>query len=470
MKLATGDWLVVLAYVLAILVVGFGIAPRWRGEHRGEAEEYLLAGRQLTLPLFVATLVATWYGAILGVGEFVYRYGIVAWLCIGVPYYLVAAAFAIVLAGRIRSSQTLTIPQQMRLFYGESAGRVAALLVLLITIPSAYLLMLATLVRALTGWSLEIAIVVGAVLSVAYLYTGGFKADVLTNAVQFLLMYAGFFVLAWFSVQHLGDPVQMWKTLPQTHRSVPGALGWMAVVVWFVIAMQTFVDPSFYQRCAAARSVRTARMGIAVSVLFWLLFDTLSITTALYARAFIQTEPLGAYPALAEVVLPEGWKGLFVVALFATVMSTLESYAFLSAATIGHDLLGYFPRLAGRYSVRQLTRLGLILAVSVAGLMAWVLPSVVELIMRTASVAVPALLFPFLFGYAVHRRLPARRVGLLMAVTAASSALWMGIRMTQSALGIVQAIEPAFVGIVVGMCISLLWSKPRYAAAGMDSL
>lgn len=470
MRLGYGDWIVVGLYGLALLLLGFGIAPRLRGERAQEAEEYLLAGRRLTLPLFVATLVATWYGAILGVGEFVYRYGIVAWFCIGVPYYGAALGFASLIAGRIRASQTLSIPQQMRLFYGEGPGRVAALIVLLITVPASYLLMLATFLKVLTGWPFGVALGVGAVFSVAYLSAGGFRADVLTNALQFVLMYLGFAVLLGFSIHHWGMPVQMWQALPATHRDIPGLLGWSGVVVWFVIALQTFIDPSFYQRCAAARSVRTARWGIVVSVLFWFVFDTMSILAALYARAFVPTEPLSAYLTLAETVLPAGWKGVFAVALFATVMSTLESYAFLSAATIGYDILSSIPGLAKRYSVRRLTQLGLIATMAIAMGMAWAIPSVVELIVRTASLAVPALVFPFVFGYMRRVHLPASRVGPLMAVTVAAGAGWMGLQAAQLLPISWQVVEPAFVGMLVGLGGSLLWMRRSNERIYVDSL
>lgn len=470
LQLTLGDWAVVVGYVVALALVGFGIAPRWHAEKESEVEGYLLAGRRLTLPLFVATLVATWYGAILGVGEFVYRYGVVAWLCVGVPYYVVALLFAAFLAGRIRKEQMRTIPEQMRLFYGERAGRTAAAIMLVVTIPASYVLMLAILLRALTGWSLEVAIVLGAVFSVAYLYSGGFRADVLTNALQFVLMYAGFVALAYFSMERFGGLEQMWQALPQTHRTVPGMLGWGPVAVWFLIALQTFVDPSFYQRCAAARSPATARLGVAVSVLFWLLFDTLTMATGLYARAFVPADPLDAYPALAQAVLPAGWKGLFVVALFATVMSTLESYAFLSATTVGYDILGRIPKIAQRWSVRRLTQLGLLGTMAIAVLLAWSIPSAVELIVRTASIAVPALLFPFLFGYTANRRLPVQRVEAVMLLTAASSGVWMGIREGGLLPEMLRWVEPAFVGIVVGMLSSVLWSERRHAPVEVDSL
>ena len=62
------------------------------------AVDYLVAGRRLTLPAFVATLVSTWYGGILGVGEYAWRHGLSNWLVFGVPYYLYAAVFAFLLA------------------------------------------------------------------------------------------------------------------------------------------------------------------------------------------------------------------------------------------------------------------------------------------------------------------------------------------------------------------------------------
>ena len=64
----------------------------------GGAVEYLVAGRRLTLPAFVATLVSTWYGGILGVGEYAWRHGLSNWLVFGVPYYLYAARVRPVLA------------------------------------------------------------------------------------------------------------------------------------------------------------------------------------------------------------------------------------------------------------------------------------------------------------------------------------------------------------------------------------
>ena len=47
------------------------------------------------------------------------------------------------------------------------------------------------------------------------------------------------------------------------------------------------VDPGFHQRVRAARSPGVARWGILVAVLAWMLFDFLTLSSALYARAVL---------------------------------------------------------------------------------------------------------------------------------------------------------------------------------------
>ena len=58
------------------------------------------------------------------------------------------------------------------------------------TAPAAYVLMLGVLVQFATGWPLWLAVGLGALLSVSYVFRGGLKAVVLTDRVQFVLMFA----------------------------------------------------------------------------------------------------------------------------------------------------------------------------------------------------------------------------------------------------------------------------------------
>lgn len=116
MTLQVADGILVLGYFAGVLYIGYRAAAR----RIGDSDDFFLAGRTLTLPLFVATLVSTWYGGILGVGEFSYRYGISNWVVFGLPYYVFAAIFALALAKRIRNTNLATIPDKLEASYGRA--------------------------------------------------------------------------------------------------------------------------------------------------------------------------------------------------------------------------------------------------------------------------------------------------------------------------------------------------------------
>lgn len=58
------DWIIfflVLAATLAAVLYGQSLKSKLSEKEKNSTVELLLMGRKLTLPIFVATLVATWY-------------------------------------------------------------------------------------------------------------------------------------------------------------------------------------------------------------------------------------------------------------------------------------------------------------------------------------------------------------------------------------------------------------------------
>ncbi len=404
--------LIALSCVIVVPVVGMLASASSR--------DYISAGRRITLPAFVATLVCTWYGGILGVGEFAYSSGIVTWLALGAFYYLFALVYALVLAKRVRGAESLSIPEQISLRHGKIAGRFAGVYALLMVSPAPYLLMATLLLSALTGTSFAVSLALSLLLTVGYVWRGGLKSVILTDVIQFVLMFAGFgTVFLWLVLQH-GFLGFLQQELPATHMSIPGTLSWGQVLVWGFVAMWTLVDPGFHQRVAVARDTQTARRGILLSILCWFVFDALTTFTGLYARALLPNlaNPADAYPALAGI-LPPVIQGVFYGSMLATVLSTLDSFCFLSGSTIARDLLG----LRDRDRVRRVTRMGLLVASILAAVMIWWMRSIVELWLTIAQLGIPVLLPVLLHSFLSRDTYPGHLFGLFSMISGATVSL-----------------------------------------------
>ncbi|MBU0742863.1 sodium:solute symporter family protein [bacterium] len=414
---------------------------------------YIVAGRRLTLPAFVATMVSSWYGGILGVGEYAWTYGVSNWLVFGAPYYLYAVAFAVLLARRARQSRVLTLPELLHDRYGRTPALLGAATIFVMTVPAAYVLMLGVLVEMATGWPLWLGVTLGAALSLGYVLRGGLRAIVGTDKLQFALMFLGFVVLVPVCAAKYGGWDYLRGALPASHLTWSGGRGFQAVAVWYVIAASTLVEPAFYQRCYAARDGRTARRGLFVSVGFWILFDFLTTTAGLYARAVLPAleRPMAAFPLLAAEVLPPVWRGLFVTGLLATIMSTVDTNAFVAAVTGGRDI---WSKLRGRpgdeaASLRASRRALPVVGALSVGLALWS-GSVIELWHHLGSVGTPVLLLPVLLAHGRRRR-SGRRVALSMCVSAVVSLSWLALGGGGPWLGV----ESIFPGLAASAAVML---------------
>ncbi len=220
----------------------------------------------------------------------------------------------------------------------------------------------------------------------------------------------------------------------------------------------TLTEPIFFQRCYAVKSVGTARTGIFISILFWILFDFMTTFCGLYARAILPdlADPVTSYPALALKVLPAGILGLFVVAMFATVMSTVNAYSLISASTFGNDLM---PRLIpkAKDQITKYTRIGLIVSTAVAVVLAIYFRSVIEIWYLYGTIGAPALLVPVVSTFVGNRRLPPKYSLASIILSGGVALVWYLFSYRQGAdwLGL----EPIFPGLIVSLVIFGLFSR-----------
>ena len=437
------DLAVVGVYLAATLWLGIRSSRR---APRGEAD-FLLAGRALTLPAFVVTLVATWYGGVLGVGEYSYVHGLSNWLVLGVPYYIGTFLFAVLYAEKARQRNDATLPDILYETYGRPAGILGAVMVLALSLPAPYLLMLGVLLRRATGMPQSTAVVLCTAFCLLYIGARGFRSVVQTKGLQFVFMFGGFLLLLPIAVARFGGIGHLRAALPAVMFAPLGGQRPGYVLAGYVIALQTLVEPTFFQRCFAAKSPRTARRGLYVSILFFALFDGLTTFTGMYAHALLPSLTTGvdAYPALGELLLPAGLLGVFYAGMIATVMSTVDAFLFNAGITLSRDLLGR----AGHAAAGTLKgeRFGLIAGAAIACAVALTSESVVNLWYGFGSVGTAVLLAPLLGAF-----FPALRPGPHWAAAGMVAA---GVVAVSWVLGGTAAgtpwlsIEPVFPGLAV---------------------
>lgn len=454
MKLHLFDSILILGYFAAIIIVGMR-QPRGQG-----SADYMVMGRKLSLPAFVMTLVSTWYGGILGVSEYSTSYGISNWVIFGLPYYVFGIAFALLVAKRARQLRVNSLPEILVMDYGASAGRMASIWVLLLASPAPYILTLGIILNFFLDVNLTLAIISGAAISLLYIFHGGFSAVVKTDKLQFTFMFMGFAIILLVLSMNYMNPLDMWNSLPDSHRSFTGGQSLGYIIVWFFIGSWTMVDPGFHQRVYATTTPHVAQKGIFAAVGFWFVFDFMTTLTGLYAFSYLPEGTLAsqAFLELGAGILPVGLQGLFFIGILATVMSTLDSNALISGITLGKDIMGTFDRFK-RYSTNSMIKVGMLTVMFLGIILAIWIPSVIDLWYTFGTLAIPALLFPTLLSIWGK---PMTRLAVIsnLTISPLASILWMIFGKVDE-WSYYLGLEPFYPGIFCSLLILILLNRSK---------
>lgn len=448
----TIDYLLIIIYLVLLLTLGFVK----RLKKNSSASEVIVGSRLLTLPAFVASLVSTWYGGILGVGEYSYNHGLSNWLVFGLPYYIAAFLFAIFLAKKARQSELLTIPDRLAQSYDNKTALAGSVIVYLMTVPAAYVLMIGILSQYLFGWELWMGIVAGTVFSLVYVFTGGFKSVVRTDLFQFMLMFVGFAVLLTVLYVNYGGISFLKANAPETHFSWHGGKSIGYIAVWYVIALATLIEPAFYQRCYAAKNKEVAQKGIFISIACWAFFDFMTTSTGIYAKALLPhlANPVGSYPALAVMVLPAGLLGLFALSMLATVMSTIDSYSFVAASTFSRDIIMRIKKNS-ELETTKYTKIGLFITAVLAVVPLLIFSSVVDIWYIFGSIGTPALLIPLFTSFVGRWKMPPKSAFWSIILSGSISLIWFLSKFINNG-SYWMGWEPIFPGLVLSLMIFIM--------------
>ena len=180
------------------------------------------------------------------------------------------------------------------------------------------------------------------VFSAIYTYLGGLNAVVKTDIIQFSILLFGGFVVLFVAIKQLGGWGELYRKTPQLmHLYLPSdhpKLPWIHMFGLFFLNINYWcANQTIMQRSLAAKSLREAQIGLMAGGIMKYVMAILIVIPGIALYGILGenglTEPDMAFPYLVKTYLPTGIKGIILCALFASLMSTVDS-TFNSLATL----------------------------------------------------------------------------------------------------------------------------------------
>ena len=336
------DLVIVALYLVAMIAAGFLLAGRVR-----VYRDFFLAGRSLTTPILICTLVSTYYGidVTFGTSEVAYNEGIVAWFGYSRPTYLFFILAAFLLAKRLRNEEYRSLPDVLERFYGRGAGILGAIASFVYSLPSLGFFGLGTIYAEIFGGDARVGGLLFGLVALLYTMWGGLWAVAIIDTIQFVMLCASLAIAIPVVMGKVGGFGYIAEHLPSTYFDPMGGLPIWLVIVYAATGLTILVDPAFYQRIFAAKSFRHVRNALLLGILMWGSYDWCVTAGGMLAAAAVNAGmlPQDLHPnaALLRVVLlalPAGLTGLFLAGVLSAAMSTIDSYCLVAGGNVVYDI------------------------------------------------------------------------------------------------------------------------------------
>ena len=401
--ISTIDYVIIALYLSGMVGVGL-----WFAKKHTDFDDYFLAGRSLTTPLLITTLISTYYGidVLFGDSQLGFTDGVVAWFGYARPTYAFFLIAAFLLAQRLREENFKSLPDILDKYYGKKTRYVGAVTSFIYSLPALSLYGFGMLGDVILGWKPIVGMLVLGGIALVYTLTGGFWAVVLTDSIQFVMMCV---VLAFafpFAMNLIGGFDSMINTLEPNYFDTMGDLSIWLIVIYASTGLSILVEPTFYQRIFAAKSYKSVRNALIIGIFIWGSYDWMITILAMSAKVGVlkgllpvDVAPDAALLTIMVAALPAGALGLFIAGVLSTEMSTLDSYCLVAGGNVAYDI--YKPALKPDATDTELiktTRYGIVLSWFLGFAMAVSFEQMLGLWVFLASILISSTLTPILLG------------------------------------------------------------------------
>jgi SSS family solute:Na+ symporter len=354
-----------------VVVLGVGIAAR---RAIRTSVDFFLSGRSMPAWVTGLAFVSANLGAleILGMAANGAQYGMMT-----VHYYWIGAVPAMVFLGIVMmpfyyGSKVRSVPEFLRLRYNKPTQFFNALsfAIAQVLIAGVNLYALALVMRALLGWPLWTAIVLGAAIVLAYITLGGLSSAIYNEVLQFFVILAGLVPIAIVGLVKVGGIDGLFDAVRGTDLGDAGlhtwantggsdnplGASWIGIVfgLGFVLSFGYWTTNfAEVQRALSARNMSAARRTPIIAAYPKLLIPAVTVIPGLVA--LVTVKGLGAesgdlqynnaIPILMRDLLPNGVLGVAVTGLLASFMAGMAANVSGFNTVFTYDLWqSYFRR------------------------------------------------------------------------------------------------------------------------------
>jgi SSS family solute:Na+ symporter len=378
------------------------------------SEDYLVAGRD-THPYVMAlsygaTFIST--AAIVGFGGIAGQYGMsILWLAL---LNLVVGIFiAFVFLGkrtrRIGANlKSVTFPDFLARRFDSRFLKIFSGLIIFFGMSlysSVVLIGAARFMETSLSINFEVALFIFSIIIAAYVFYGGIKGVMYTDALQGTIMFIGMIFLLFFIFWKLGGIEQANMALTNMAPLYPsdalaeGGVGWTAFPKfgspfwWYLVStlimgvgIGTIAQPQLIVRFMTVKSDKELNRSVLIGGIFIAVMPVSAYVVGSLSNVYFYQE-LGKtavqvvggnidkiIPTFINMALPEWFVYIFLLTLLAASMSTLSALYHTQGTAFGSDIIGTLKGMKST-DVLNITKLGILLAVVFSLILSFILPS-----------------------------------------------------------------------------------------------
>ena len=477
MDRSTIELIVFIVYLACMLGIGVFFFVK---SHSGGDKEYFLGGRKMG-PFVTALSAGTadmsaW--VLMGLPTSIYALGLgQIWIPIGLAIgYALSWIFE---APRLRkfsivANDSITIPQYLtnRFLSKNKALQVVCAIIFLVayTIYAASSIKACgTLFNTVAGIDANIAMYIAALITIGYVFLGGFKAACWTDFFQGLLMLAAMMVAPIFAATMLGgmnvDP------MPEGYFTV--LTSWQDIVSGLAWGLGYFGMPHIIVRFMSLRSQKEMKKSAVVAIFWTVLIVFFAALIGIIGRQFLGYDPNTeenslVFILMVRAIFPAVISGVLLAAILAASMSTASAQMLSAASSLAADVYKPIVR-KGDATEREMfwmSRCAVILISVVAVLIASNpgAGSIMSLVSNAWAI------FGAAFGPCIILSLFWRRfnfAGALSGIVAGGAVDVVWLMFLTSSTGVYELLPGFVVGLVVAVVVTLMTPAP---SAEVDEL